>query len=59
MLTSKPPETPVAKTKVWRDEAPRPIDWSKMRLEEEIRKDLAQQLEEIYARQARRWTCPL
>jgi len=56
---SKPLRTPVAKTKVWRDQSPGPIDWSKMRLEEEIRKDLAKQLEEIYARQSKRWIpCP-
>ena len=42
-----------------RFEKPRPMDWSKMRLEEEIRKDFARQLEEIYSKQARRWTCPL
>jgi hypothetical protein len=55
---SKQPRTPVAKAKVWRDESPRPIDWSKMRLEEEIRKDLAEQLKEILANQGKRWNEP-
>ena len=55
--TNKQPETPVPRVKGgekgdagMRFENPRPMNWSKMRLETDIRADLAQQLEEMYAR---------
>ena len=70
-LTSKLPETPVPVPEALRSAEPyqrsnprrrknEPREFDKMpRSEHEIRQDLAQQLEEIYSKQARRWTCPL
>ena len=37
---------------------PGKLDWRRVRPEEEIRKDLARQIEAILKRQQERWSCP-